>query len=154
MKGGEIMNLALRKRLRRPSWMTPLGFEGLGDVFSDRLWPEWRRDLGEEWTPSSDFYEKDGKYHLTAEIPGMNKDDISVSFDHGTLTIRGKRNSEKEEEGADYYLRETTYGSFSRSYSLPKEIDEDKVEATYKDGLLTLVMPHKEGTKPKKITVH
>ena len=58
------MTLSLSRALRRPSWMTPFGGEGSGDVF-DRLWPEWRRDLGEEWTPSVNFFEKDGKYHLT-----------------------------------------------------------------------------------------
>ncbi len=76
------MTFAITRRVRRPSWMTPYGHEGLGDVFFDRLWPEWRRDIGEEWCPSDNFYEKEGKYHLTAEIPGLDKDDISISFDN------------------------------------------------------------------------
>ena len=61
------MTKSLVGRSRRPSWMMPFGHEGWGDVFFDRLWPEWRRDFGEEWTPTIDFYEKDGKYHLTAK---------------------------------------------------------------------------------------
>ena len=148
------MTFAITRRVRRPSWMTPYGHEGLGDVFFDRLWPEWRRDIGEEWCPSVNFYEKEGKYHLTAEIPGLDKDDISISFDNGCMTISGKKESESEEEGVDFYMRETSHGSFSRSFNLPKSVDEDKVDATYKDGVLTLVMPQKEESDRKKIEIH
>ena len=147
------MTIALTRKIARPSWMTPFGHEGWGDVFFDRLWPEWRRDIGEEWTPSVDFSEKDGKYYLTAEIPGLSKEDISVTFDNGYVTISGKKESNKEEEDADYYVKESRYGSFSRTFRLPGKIDEEKVNATYKDGVLTVSMPHKEDTKAKKIKV-
>lgn len=148
------MTLAITRRFGRPSWMTPFGHEGFGDIFFDRLWPEWRRDLGEEWIPSTNFYEKEGKYYLTAELPGLSKDDISVSFEDGCVTISGKSESKKDEEGADYYMKEMRSGSFCRSFRLPKEVDEDKVNATYKDGVLTLIMPHKGGSKHKKIEIH
>lgn len=147
------MTLAISRR-NRPWWMTNFGREPLGDVFFDRLWPEWRREMGEEWSPNVDFYEKDGTYYLTAEVPGFNKDDISISFENGSLTISGKRVSKKNEEGTDYYMRETRHGSFCRSFNLPTEVDEEKVDATYKDGLLTLVMPVKESAKRRKIEVH
>ena len=148
------MTTALTSKVRRPSWMTPFGSEGWGDVFFDRLWPEWRRDLGEEWTPSVNFFEKDGKYHLTAEIPGVSKEDISVSLLDGRVTISGKKETTKEEKDADYYTKETRYGSFSRSFRLPGEVDEEKVDATYKDGVLTVVMPKKEESKSKKVEIH
>ena len=148
------MTLAITRRFGSPSRMTPFGHEGFGDVFFDRLWPEFRRDMGEEWSPSVNFYEKGGKYYLTVEVPGMKKDDISVTFENGCVTISGKKGSEKEEEGADYYMRETGHGSFCRIFRLPREVDEEKVDATYKDGVLTLVMPHKEGSKSKKIAIH
>ena len=86
------------KRGRRPSWMTPFGREGLGDVFFDRLWPEWQRDMGGEWAPTVNFFEKDGRYFLAAELPGLTKDDIKISLDQGVLTITGKKESRKEEE--------------------------------------------------------
>jgi HSP20 family protein len=140
-------------RGRRPSWMTPLGREGWGDVFSDRLWPEWQRDMGEEWTPRMTFYDKDGKYHLTAELPGMSRDDVSITIDKGVLTVTGKKEVKKEEEGADYYLRETSYGSFSRSFRLPSEVEETKVEANFKDGVLSVEMPHKKEPSSKKIQI-
>lgn len=146
------MTLAIR-RGRRPSWMTPFGREGWGDVFFDRLWPEWQRDMGEEWAPTTNFYEKEGKYFLTAELPGLSKEDISVTIDKGVITVTGKKESRKEEEGANFYLKESSYGSFSRSLRLPGEVEEDEVEATFKDGVLTVEMPHKKEPESKKIGI-
>jgi HSP20 family protein len=146
------MTLAIR-RGRRPSWMTPFGREGLGDVFFDRLWPEWQRDMGEEWVPTANFYEKEGKYFLTAELPGLSKEDISVTIDKGVITVTGKKETKKEEEGANFYLKESSYGSFSRSLRLPGEVEEDEVEATFKDGVLTVEMPHKKEPESKKIGI-
>jgi HSP20 family protein len=153
-KGGYDKMNALERRIRRPSWMTPFGSEGLGDVFFDRLWPEWRRDLGEEWTPAVNFFEKDGKYHLSADVPGISKDDITVTVENGYISVSGKKEENKEEKEASYYMKETRYGSFSRSFRLPGEVDEEKIEASYKDGVLTVVIPKKEESKTKKIEVH
>jgi HSP20 family protein len=133
--------------------MMPFGREGWGDVFSDRIWPEWQRDMGEEWTPSMDFYEKEGAYYLTAELPGLSKDDIAVTVDRGVVTVTGKKATSKAEEGANYYLKECACGSFSRSLRLPVEVEEDKIKATFKDGILTLEMPHKKEPTTKKIEI-
>jgi HSP20 family protein len=122
-------------RNRRPSWMTPFGMEGLGDVFFDRVWPEWQRDMGEEWSPSVDLTEKDGKYAVVAEIPGLKKEDISVTFENGLL-------------------KETRSGSFSRSFRLPREVAVEGIEAIYEDGVLKVVLPHAEESKRKKIKIH
>ncbi len=148
------MTFSVTRKFGRPSWMTPYGEEGFGDVFFDRLWPEWRRDLGEDMPPTMDFYEKDGKYYLTAELPGLKKDDISASFHNGFVTIRAHRESKKEEEGAEYHVREIRHGSFSRTFRLPGDIDEDKVGAHYENGILTLVMPYNEELKGKKVKIH
>lgn len=134
--------------------MTPFGSEGLGDVFFDRLWPEWRRDMGEEWTPTVDLAEKEGSYELKAEVPGFNKEDISVTVSGDVVTLSGKKESSHEEEKEEYHIKEMRSGSFSRSFRLPTEIDEEKIEASYKDGVLTVTMPHKEESKAKKIEVH
>ena len=147
------MRLVETGKLGRPYWMTPFGMERLGDVFFDRLWPEWRRDEGKEWIPSIDFAEKNGKYTLTAELPGLNKDDVSISIEDGCVTLAGKKEYNKEKEGSDYYVKETRYGSFKRSFRLPDKVEEDKVEATYKDGVLTVIMPKKEGSEKKEITI-
>ena len=142
------------KRGRRPVWMTPFGHESLGDVFMDRMWPEWQRDYGEEWKPAVNFFEKEGKYYLTAELPGISKEEINIAFDKGVLTITGKKENHREEEKADYYLKETSYGVFSRSFKLPGEIEEEKVTASFKDGVLTVEMPHKEESTTKKIAIN
>ena len=147
------MNVAITKKPHRPSWMTPFGHEGWGDVFFDRLWPEWRRDMGEEYSPSIDFKEKDGRYFLTAELPGLGKDDISISVDNGYITLSGKKEVSNNEEGTNYYLKETRYGAFSRSFRLPVEVDEENIDATYRDGVLTVVIPQKEDAKRKKIKI-
>jgi len=148
------MTLALSRRTRRPWWMTTFGNEPFGDVFIDRLWPELRRDAGEEVTPSVDFSEKDGKYYLTAELPGIEKENISITIENGYVTLSGKKAEKKEEKGSDYYLKETSYGSFSRSFKLPGKVAEEKVNASYKDGVLTVEMPHEEEAETKKIEIH
>jgi HSP20 family protein len=136
--------------------MTPFGQEGWGDAWLDRLWTEWpmpTKSEIEEWTPLFDFYEKEGKYYLTAELPGLKKDDVSVTIDNGMLTISGKKESKREEKGAYYYLREASYGSFSRSLRLPADVEMDKVEAIFTNGLLNMVIPHKGESKVKKIEI-
>jgi HSP20 family protein len=148
------MTFALSRRHSRPWWMTTYEREPLGDIFFDRLWPEWRRDAGEEVTPSVDFTEKDGNYYLAAELPGINKEDISINVEDGYVTVSGKKEENTEEKGSDYYLKETRYGSFSRSFRLPGHVEEDKVDATYKDGVLTVVLPHGEEAKTKKIEIY
>jgi HSP20 family protein len=141
------------RRGRRPWWMTTGAPAPRGDVWFDRLWPEWPRWYAEEFTPALDIYEEEGTYHLKAELPGISKDDISIDVDGNLVTVSGKKESEREEEGKSYYVRESSYGSFSRSFQLPYDVDEDKVDATLKDGVLDVVMPPKESAKRKKIEV-
>lgn len=143
----------LIKRERRPWHLTPFSRELWSDIFSDRFWPEWARFESEGWRPAVDVREKDGKYFVTAELPGLTKDDVSVTIDNNVLTISGGKESETEEKGATYYLKESTRGAFSRSLRLPAEIDADKTEASFKDGLLNLVVVPKGEGKAKKIEV-
>ena len=77
-----------------------------------------------------------------------------MTIDNGVITLTGKKESEHEEKGSEYYLKETRYGSFTRSFRLPGEIKEETVDAAYKDGVLTVVMEKKEDSKTKKIEVH
>ena len=148
------MTFALTRRSGRPWWMTTFGRQPMGDVFFDRLYPEYLRDTGEEITPSVDFTEKDGKYYLTAELPGIDRENISITVEDGYVTLSGKKEEKKEEKGSGYFLKETRYGSFSRSFRIPGKVSEDKIDATYKDGVLTVEMPHEEETETKKIEIH
>jgi HSP20 family protein len=126
----------------------------------DRLWDEYfgagRRalqPLEEPWLPAVDVSETGEKITVTAEIPGMEAKDIDISIVGDTLVIKGEKKSEKEEKEENYHMVERSYGSFSRSMKLPAAVDADKVDATYKNGVLTVVLPKKEEVKPKAIEI-
>jgi len=109
------------------------------------------RKLG--WTPLVDIYEADGKFLVRAELAGVDKEDVSVSIDENVLTIKGKKQFVDAKEGETWKRVETQYGEFSRSFTLPENVDADKVSAAYKDGVLELSVPKIEPAKPKLIDV-
>jgi HSP20 family protein len=93
------------------------------------------------WTPTVDVAETDKEIKVTAELPGMDEKDVNVELSDGMLTISGEKKSEREEKAKNVYRRERSYGSFHRSLSLPAEVEKDKVEATFKKGVLTVTLP-------------
>ena len=117
--------------------------------------PLFRRELAFPTTPAVDVIESEKAYEITAELPGMDEKNIDVKVADGTLTIKGEKQEEKEEKKKDYYLRERSFGSFERSFAIPEGVDADKIEASFKKGVLTLMLPKKpEAQKPaKKIDV-
>jgi HSP20 family protein len=113
--------------------------------------PFWRRQL--RWTaaPAVDFTESDKAYEVTAELPGMDEKNIEVKVADGDLTIKGEKQEEKEEKKKDYYLHERHFGAFERCFQLPEGVDADKIEASFKKGVLTVTLPKKpEAQKPEK----
>ena len=106
-----------------------------------------------DWTPSVDISETEGEYQIKAEIPDVKKEDVKVTLEDGVLTIQGERKHEKEEKGKKFHRIERSYGSFVRTFSLPDVIDEEKVKADFKDGVLNLHLPKSEKAKPKAIEV-
>ncbi len=106
-----------------------------------------------DWVPSVDVSETDGDYQIKAEIPDVKKEDVKVTVEDGVLTIQGERMQEKEEKGKKYHRVERSYGSFVRSFTLPDLVDEEKVKAEFKDGVLNLHLPKSEKAKPKAIEV-
>ena len=106
-----------------------------------------------DWAPSVDISETDGEYQIKAEIPDVKKEDVKVTLEDGVLTIQGERKHEKEEKGKKYHRIERSYGSFVRSFTLPDFVDEEKVKAEFKDGVLNLQLPKSEKAKPKAIEV-
>jgi len=126
----------------------------------DRRWDEYfgpgRRAFAtreEEWLPALDVAEAADKITVEAEIPGMDAKNIDVSLSGDILTIKGEKKSEREEKKENYHLVERSYGSFSRSLRLPAAVVADKIEAAYKQGVLTITCPKKEVVKPKPIKV-
>lgn len=103
--------------------------------------------------PQLDLYEEDDKYVVKADLPGASEKDIDVTFDNGVLTIKGEKESKKEDKKKNYYRSERIYGSFSRSLSIPGNIDANKISAEFDNGVLTLDLPKKEEDKKKKIEI-
>ena len=100
-------------------------------------------------SPKLDVAELKDKFEIKAELPGMDEKDIELSLDDGLLTISGEKKAETEEKDKGYYLKECSYGTFSRSIRLPDNIADDKIEAKFKKGVLTIDLPKKEVVPPK-----
>ena len=111
------------------------------------------RDVEGIWTPAVDIEEKDGKYILKAELPGMKKEDIHIELKDGYMTLRAERHFEHEDKEKSYHRVERSYGSFERTFSLPEGVKEEDIHAQYRDGVLELTMPVPEIKKPKTIEV-
>jgi HSP20 family protein len=108
---------------------------------------------GEEWIPPIEMYEKDDKFAIRAELPGIKEEDIDISVSGNMLIIKGERKQETEVDEDDYYCCERSYGSFLRSIDLPLNADTDKIEANTDDGVLEVTIPKTGETKAKKISI-
>lgn len=106
-----------------------------------------------EWAPLVDIAEDEKEYLIKAELPEVNKKDLSVTVENGVLTIRGERHFEKEEKNKRYHRVERAYGNFTRSFTLPEDADETKVSAVFKDGVLQVGLAKCEQAKPKNIDI-
>jgi HSP20 family protein len=126
----------------------------------DRFWDSFlegglrrKTEEGGEWLPFLDVAETKNELVVKAEIPGMDPKDIDISLSDGVLTIKGEKRQEKEEKEADYHLVERSYGSFMRSVQLPKEVQSDKISASYKNGILRITLPKSEEAKKKEVKI-
>ena len=106
------------------------------------------------WSPAVDIHETEDGYVLKAELPGINKDDVRIDIHEHTLTLSGQRQYESAVKDEHYHRVERAYGTFRRSFVLPAMVDQDKVQATYKDGVLELHLPKSEAAKPKRIAIN
>lgn len=113
-------------------------------------WPRLRTPEFEEITPSIDLFTEGDDVVVKAELPGMKKEDIDVSVTDSTITVSGEKKQEEKVEKKDYYRLERSYGSFSRSFSLPAEVQTEKVTAKFKDGILEIRIPKTEEAKKKE----
>jgi len=135
----------------------------LFDEFDGGFWPSpfrrdwlemkpfWRGDWGWAATPAVDIVEHEKAFEVTADLPGYDEKTVEVKVSNGNLVIKGEKKEEKEEKKKDYYLHERHVGSFERSFRIPETVEAEKVEATFKKGILTVTMPKKvEAQKPEK----
>ncbi len=105
------------------------------------------------WTPPVDIYETEDALVLTAMLPGVSKDDVSIEVHHNTLMLRGERKPAAAVPDERYSRRECVYGPFQRAFVLPATVDQSKVQATYHDGILELHLPKVEAAKPRRIAI-
>jgi len=126
----------------------PGRFAGLADA----LFGETRSE-SKAWTPAVNVTEDEHAYQIAAELPEVPSSDVKVVVRDGVLSLKGERKSEKKTEGTKFHLVERSYGSFQRSFTLPKDADGDKVSADFKDGVLKVTVPKREEVKPKEIEV-
>ena len=117
------------------------------------LVPEDENIAVSEWAPLVDIAEDDKEYLIKAELPEVQKDDVKVTVENGTLTISGERKAEKEEKGRKFHRLERYYGRFERSFSVPDDADGNNVKAEFKDGVLRVHLAKSEKARPKQIEV-
>lgn len=147
----------MNRQLTRRPVLTPFFNSDLGSDF-DQLMAGFFRPVSasnelSDWRPAADVRETDEAFAVEAELPGMKKEDVSVTFEDGTLTISGERKYEEESNGTNLRRMERAYGSFSRSFRLPREIDAEGVVANFRDGILTVTVPKTETAKPRTIEI-
>ena len=114
-----------------------------------------RKDVfdGGFWAPAVDIHDEKDSYLIKADLPGVKQNEIDISVDDDTLTLKGDRKVEKEEKDKNYYRSERVYGAFQRSFALPSSVDATKIAANYKDGVLEIRIPKTEEVKKKQIKV-
>jgi HSP20 family protein len=126
----------------------------------DEVFPGMQR-RGEEqefqagnWTPPVDIYEDENAIHVKADLPGIDPSSLDVRVEGNRLLLRGERNFEKETKKENFYRIERSYGSFIRAFTLPHNIQSDRIDAQYKNGELNISLPKREDAKPKQIRVN
>lgn len=136
-------------------WNPLQEFESLLDRYNQAGGKRLSSDLHfADWAPSVDIDEEADKYMITADLPGVDKENIEVKMENGMLTIRGEKKTVSESgEGTKRHRTERFHGTFARSFRLPEAVKADQVDASYKDGVLKLVIPKAEEAKPRAIDI-
>ncbi len=127
----------------------------MNQLFGDFLGrvPARRAEPAQRWCPAVDIYENEDSLHIDVEIPGMKKEEIRVSLENNVLSLRGEKKQQKEVKEVNYYRWERRHDSFSRAFELPMPVQSDKINASYKNGVLSVVLPKTEQVKPKDIPI-
>ena len=138
--------MGLQERMNR---LFDESFRGIGRGGSDDDWA-----LGGSWAPAVDIYQQDGNIVLKAELPGLEPKDVDIRVEDNVLTLRGERKLDNEVKKENYHRIERTYGSFTRSFTLPNVVDTANIKAEYRDGVLHMTLPKREEAKPRQIQIN
>ncbi|MCB2212967.1 Hsp20/alpha crystallin family protein [bacterium] len=137
---------------------TPMHSMLRSDNMFDELWKRMWNEENDEvvqtvWSPRVDILENDNEYMLTADLPGMKREDIDITLEDGELRISGERKLERGESKDAVRVMERAHGRFVRSFRLNNSVNTEKIKASFKDGVLSLSLPKAEQKKPKKIAI-
>lgn len=122
-------------------------------IFQDSLSRLFSEPASRPWSPSVDIFETENELVLKADVPEVDPKNISIQLENGTLTLKGERRYDENKTSKGFHRIERSYGSFSRAFSLPDSVDGEKVNADYKNGVLTVTLPKKEVAKPRAINI-
>jgi len=122
-------------------------------LFQDSLSRLWGEPASRPWTPAVDIFETENELVLKADIPDVDPKQVGIQLENGTLTLKGERKFEQQQNGKGFHRIERSYGSFVRAFSLPDTVDGEKVKADYNNGVLTVTLPKKEVAKPRTINI-
>ncbi|MGE3062336.1 MAG: Hsp20/alpha crystallin family protein [bacterium] len=126
----------------------------IDSMFDNRFFGGMLQRFGDQaWAPVMDITESEKEFTVKVELPGMKKEEIKINIENNILSVEGDRKSESEEKGKTFHRIERSYGSFYRAVSLPKQIDETKIKASFNEGLLTIVLPKTDVAKSKPIEI-
>ena len=128
--------------------------DSINHVFNDPFF-RFMEDLpseGRQWSPAVEVLETDGEFRFQLEVPGLERDDINIEYDNGVLTFSGEKSGEEHTEG-ERVRSERWYGKFTRSFTLPKSADPEKIAASLKNGVLEVTIQKREEAKPRKVEV-
>jgi HSP20 family protein len=145
--------MGMAKLARWNPWREMLDMRDEFDRMLDIFRPDFHLWEGYTKVPAVDIYEDEDNVFVKAELPGLNKEDISLTIEGDTLVLSGRKSQTKEEKKENYYRKEIREGAFSRTIDIPCPVDKEKVSATYKDGILEVVLPKTPEVKRKTIKV-
>lgn len=131
-------------------------FNKLFSTFNNRFGVDKTSDVNYDnavWSPFTDIYEDNDNFKLKVDLPGLNKEDVKITYQDGSLAISGERKQDKETSNSKYHRVERMYGKFYRTFALPQKIKHDNIEAEFANGQLTIVIPKAEEAKPKQLEI-
>lgn len=144
-------NLPTTLRRRLVPFPSSLFENRLGHLMGPDMWRDVEAPFG--WGPDIDLVDSNGEMILTAELPGLKKEDVEITVVDGVLTFRGEKTKESAQEGSNYRISERHYGAFERSFTLPRSVNVDAIKADFKDGVLTVRFPKVEEAKGRQIKI-
>ncbi len=141
------------RRSEVPSRQWPEATRFFEDFFNDFPFSPLTPQTRDHWFPAVDILEKNGSLVLQAELPGFEEKDIDLKLEGNVLTLKGEKKMEQDEKKSNYHRVESFHGTFTRSFTLPDSINRDKITAEFKNGILSVTIPHRAEVQPRQIPV-